>query len=79
MGDLLAGVHPGLILVDGEEELSTLVAERFPRCCRCNAACGTSPVVSTGSPTSSQTTSPASSKRCSPLPTGHDHGVALDA
>ena len=30
MGDLLAGVHPGLILVDGEEELSTLAAERFP-------------------------------------------------
>ena len=30
MGDLLAGVHPGLILVDGEEELSTLAKERFP-------------------------------------------------
>lgn len=30
MGDLLAGVTPGLILVDGEEELSNLAAERFP-------------------------------------------------
>lgn len=30
MGDLLAEVRPGLILVDGEEELSTLVTERFP-------------------------------------------------
>lgn len=30
MGDLLAGLSPGLILVDGEEELSTLAAERFP-------------------------------------------------
>jgi transposase-like protein/DNA-directed RNA polymerase subunit RPC12/RpoP len=30
MGDLISGVHPGLILVDGEEELSTLAAERFP-------------------------------------------------
>lgn len=29
MGDLLAGLHPGLILVDGEEELSALAAERF--------------------------------------------------
>ncbi|MGH9151930.1 MAG: transposase [Acidimicrobiales bacterium] len=29
MGDLLAGVRPGLILVDGEEELSALAAERF--------------------------------------------------
>ncbi|CAN5156537.1 hypothetical protein BH18ACT4_BH18ACT4_13620 [soil metagenome] len=30
MGDLLAGLHPGLILVDGEEELSALAAEVFP-------------------------------------------------
>jgi hypothetical protein len=30
MGDLLAGLRPGLILVDGEEELSALAAERFP-------------------------------------------------
>jgi transposase-like protein len=30
MGDLLAELRPGLILVDGEEELSTLAAERFP-------------------------------------------------
>jgi len=30
MGDLLAGLRPGLILVDGEEELSGLAAERFP-------------------------------------------------
>ncbi|MGH9178042.1 MAG: hypothetical protein ACRD0N_05755, partial [Acidimicrobiales bacterium] len=30
MGDLLAGLRPGLVLVDGEEELSTLAAERFP-------------------------------------------------
>jgi transposase-like protein len=30
MGDLLADLTPGLILVDGEEELSTLAAERFP-------------------------------------------------
>ncbi|HXH56125.1 transposase [Iamia sp.] len=30
MGDLLAEVRPGLILVDGEEELSALAAERFP-------------------------------------------------
>jgi len=30
MGDLLAGVRPGLILVDGEEELSALAGERFP-------------------------------------------------
>lgn len=29
MGDLLAGLRPGLILVDGEEELSNLAAERF--------------------------------------------------
>ncbi len=29
MGDLLAAVRPGLILVDGEEELSALAAERF--------------------------------------------------
>ncbi len=29
MGDLLAGLRPGLILVDGEEELSALAAERF--------------------------------------------------
>lgn len=29
MGELLAGVRPGLILVDGEEELSALAAERF--------------------------------------------------
>jgi len=29
MGDLLAGVRPGLVLVDGEEELSALAAERF--------------------------------------------------
>jgi transposase-like protein len=29
MGDLLADVRPGLILVDGEEELSALAAERF--------------------------------------------------
>jgi hypothetical protein len=29
MGDLLAEVRPGLILVDGEEELSALAAERF--------------------------------------------------
>ncbi|MGI8806466.1 MAG: transposase [Acidimicrobiales bacterium] len=28
-GDLLAGLRPGLILVDGEEELSALAAERF--------------------------------------------------
>ena len=32
MGDLDAGVHPGLILVDGEEEPSTLAKERFPAC-----------------------------------------------
>ncbi|MGH9267871.1 MAG: transposase, partial [Acidimicrobiales bacterium] len=30
MGDLLGGLRPGLILVDGEEELSALAAERFP-------------------------------------------------
>lgn len=30
MGDLLAGLRPGLILVDGEEELSALAADRFP-------------------------------------------------
>jgi len=30
MGDLLAGLRPGLILVDGEEELSALAGERFP-------------------------------------------------
>lgn len=30
MGDLLAGLRPGLVLVDGEEELSALAAERFP-------------------------------------------------
>jgi transposase-like protein len=30
MGDLLAGVRPGLVVVDGEEELSTLAAEAFP-------------------------------------------------
>ncbi len=29
MGDLLGGLRPGLILVDGEEELSALAAERF--------------------------------------------------
>jgi len=29
MGELPAGVRPGLILVDGEEELSALAAERF--------------------------------------------------
>ncbi|MGH9268957.1 MAG: transposase [Acidimicrobiales bacterium] len=29
MGDLLAGLRPGLVLVDGEEELSALAAERF--------------------------------------------------
>lgn len=29
MGDLLAGLRPGLILLDGEEELSNLAAERF--------------------------------------------------
>lgn len=29
MGDLLAGLRPGLILVDGEEGLSALAAERF--------------------------------------------------
>ena len=29
MGDLLAALRPGLILVDGEEELSSLAAERF--------------------------------------------------
>ena len=30
MGESLAGVRPGLIIVDGEEELSALAAERFP-------------------------------------------------
>lgn len=30
MGDLLAGLSPGLILVDGEEELSALAAEPLP-------------------------------------------------
>lgn len=30
MGDLLAEVRPGLILLDGEEELSALAGERFP-------------------------------------------------
>ena len=30
MGDLLANVSPGLIVVDGEEELSALAAQRFP-------------------------------------------------
>lgn len=75
MGDLLAGLHPGLILVDGEDELSALAVERFPAS-RCNAACGTSPVASTGPPatptgplTSSLPTSPPSSPRCSPPPT----------
>ncbi len=29
MGDLLAGLRPGLVLVDGEEELSALAADRF--------------------------------------------------
>jgi transposase-like protein len=29
MGELLAGLAPGLVLVDGEEELSALAAERF--------------------------------------------------
>ncbi|MGH9294130.1 MAG: hypothetical protein ACRD0B_02260, partial [Acidimicrobiales bacterium] len=29
MGDLLSGLTPGLIIVDGEEELSALAAERF--------------------------------------------------
>lgn len=30
MGELLDGVQPGLIVVDGEEELSVLAAEHFP-------------------------------------------------
>lgn len=30
MGDPLAGLRPGLILVDGEDELSGLAADRFP-------------------------------------------------
>jgi len=30
MGELLAGLRPGLVVVDGEEELSALAAERFP-------------------------------------------------
>jgi transposase-like protein/ribosomal protein L37E len=30
MGDLLAELRPGLVLVDGEEELSALAADRFP-------------------------------------------------
>jgi len=28
--NLLAGFRPGLIVVDGEDELSTLAAARFP-------------------------------------------------
>jgi hypothetical protein len=71
MGDLLVGLAPGLILVDGEEELSALAAERFP-----GAACGALPGASIGPPDTATgpvrtwpTTSAASSRPCSPPPT----------
>ena len=75
MAGLLAGVAPGLIVVDGEAELSAMAAEVSPGC-PCSAVCGTWPGASTELPATTTrrpmtwpTASDLSSRPCCAAPT----------